>query len=797
MDAETRQRLLELVYDLLPEDEAAQLRGRIDADAEIAAAYRHAQETARLLAEAARLPSGGIPAIQFAKAIEQGKPASLPAAPAPQLVAKNAAAGRSFARAANWTVGLAAAVLVLISVGGYVYHRQKLAAIAVKHLRLVVTGPSTIQAGVPTEYLVSTSDINNEPLPAKVEVTLSGDDGQRLKAFKETVDEHGRLRIAIPTDLRLPPRTLFRVVAWHGESHDETEATLPVESAGYDAQIALDRPLYQPGDVVRYRALVLSHFGLTADRDVPVQFEILDPAGAVLAGSPLRAKSTHGVADGAFAIPAQSAGGQYTLVAHAGDGSFLTQKRKFFVRRYRLPKLKKELEFARDSYGPGQTVAADFKAQRAEGGAAGGAKVRLLATVDGQTVLERNTQTTDAGTLHVEFPLPKNIEHGDGQLAVIIDDGGSRETEAKTIPINLGKIDVTFYPEGGELAAGLENRVYFVARNPQGKPVDLTGTLVAEQSGDRGTVDQSIPVQTAYEGMGSFSFTPTAGTKYRLKITQPLGVSNEPKLPAVSAESDVVLSTGPGVFSAGKPIELSIRSAKAGLPLVVAAYCRGVQVGQQPIVTKGVGEEANPVAIALDDAVGGVIRLTVYDYGLSPPKPVAERLVYRRPAGKLNIRAAGHAERYTPGEKVDMSLLVTDENEKPVPAVLGVAVADDALLNLADDRTPAMPTHFLLTSEIEKPEDLEHADFFLSDQTKGTTTAAEALDLLLGTQGWRRFVEKSLVAANGQGTVPIFAPRGLSRFSRQRKWDCPPRTAKNPTPRNSPNSPSSAPASRR
>jgi uncharacterized protein YfaS (alpha-2-macroglobulin family) len=196
------------------------------------------------------------------------------------------------------------------------------------------------------------------------------------------------------------------------------------------------------------------------------------------------------------------------LVARAGDGSFLTQKRKFFVRRYRLPRLKKELEFARDSYGPGQTVAADFKAQRAEGGAAGGAKLRVLATVDGQTVFDRNTQTTDAGTLHVEFPLPKNIEHGDGQLAVIIDDGGARETQAKTIPINLGKIDVTFYPEGGELAAGLENRVYFVARNPQGKAVNFSGTLVAEQPGDRGPVDQSIPVQTAYEGMGAFSCPP-------------------------------------------------------------------------------------------------------------------------------------------------------------------------------------------------------------------------------------------------------------------------------------------------
>ena len=46
------------------------------------------------------------------------------------------AAARSFGRTANWTVGIAAALLVLISVGGYFYHRQRLLGVAAEHLRL-------------------------------------------------------------------------------------------------------------------------------------------------------------------------------------------------------------------------------------------------------------------------------------------------------------------------------------------------------------------------------------------------------------------------------------------------------------------------------------------------------------------------------------------------------------------------------------------------------------------------------------------------------------------------------------
>ena len=63
----------------------------------------------------------------------------------------------------------------------------------------------------------------------------------------------------------------------------------------------------------------------------------------------------------------------------------------------------------------------------------------------------------------------------------------------------------------------------------------------------------------------------------------------------------------------------------------------------------------------------------------------------------------GAKAQYAPGEKVDLTLSVTNEKGEPVPAALGVAVVDEALAGSAGDRTPAMPTCFLLTSELEQP----------------------------------------------------------------------------------------------
>ena len=206
-----------------------------------------------------------------------------------------------------------------------------------------------------------------------------------------------------------------------------------------------------------------------------------------------------------------------------------------------------------------------------------------------------------------------------------------------------GKIDVTFFPEGGQLVAGLENRVYFVARDPLGKPVQLSGTIVGKGRRDDARDQEVAAVQTTYEGMGAFSLIPQPDESYRLKIAAPTGVKNEPTLPEVSPERDLVLATGSGVFAAEKPLEFNIRAARAGVPLVVAAYCRGVQVGEQPLVTKLGVTGANPVAISLDSAVGGVIRLAVYDYSVTPAK-ASGRAVGLSPAGASVERSHGWRE---------------------------------------------------------------------------------------------------------------------------------------------------------
>src|SRR5262249_25567618 len=151
---------------------------------------------------------------------------------------------------------------------------------------------------------------------------------------------------------------------------------------------------------------------------------------------------------------------------------------KFDIRSYRAPRLKSQIVFLRDGYGPGETVTANLHVERAEGGVPAGAKISVTARVDGQETWTGTTTVDASRNAGTSFKLPSSISRGEGVLAMIIQDGGTVETAAKTIPILLQTIDLAMYPEGGDLIAGLQNRVYLEGRTPAKKPADVAGVVV-------------------------------------------------------------------------------------------------------------------------------------------------------------------------------------------------------------------------------------------------------------------------------------------------------------------------------
>ena len=752
------QLLLELHYGLLDDEQAAELRSRIASDSEVAMAWAQTLRLAGKMASAAKIESEETDLnLQVNKLVLDDKASVKSSKPSDSAVSRNGAtesvasslrlpptqplreqiAQKAEAKiTGRWLavslglLGLAASVAITVVGVRYI---QVAPSRPVAQMQLQATAAPGFRAASPNEFEIVAKRIERPGAPSMPVIpammsfsVLMGD--SVLFSGQAEADQNGSTNITIPSALAIPNGAKLKISA-EPKSDEVSASTLeiPLEPTRCLTYLTVDRPVYRPGEIVYFRSLTLNRRSLAAHVDVPVRFELIDPSGAAVPGESLEGVTDRGVGCGAFRIAKTAPGGKYTLVAKSLDGFFPEERHEFDVRAYRVPQLKKELEFDRRSYGPGDTVSASFTAVHAEGGSADGAKVKVVAKVDDETVFQRRMTTNADGSVAIEFAIPDHVSIGDGQLSVTVDAGSVVETKSKAIPIQVGKIAVDFYPEGGYLVSGLNNRVYFVARNMLGEPIDIRGEIMSRSG------EVVATVETVRDGMGKFQFQPDPRQRYYLKVTHPIDVHNSPKLP-IAVDDFPVIDTGKGVFGQQDPIDLVVRSKKKRAALV-RAVCRGQLVGQRQVTLRG-GD--NQISIPLRQDASGVIRVTVLDTSDQVARPLVERLVFRRTHNNLNVRVVetGKQLERSPGQPVRLTLQVTGDKNQPLPAVLGVSVVDDASLSLQENESPSLRSHFLLTSEVEKPEDLEHANFYLSDDAQ----ASESLDLLLGTQGWRRFV---------------------------------------------------------
>jgi hypothetical protein len=662
-----------------------------------------------------------------------------------------------------------------------------------REIQLIVSGPRTLQAGAPNRFHIQTVDRNNAPKSAVVRLAVLDVKSKQELLHRDLQTGAAGTVLDLPRDLPVTPgsQLTLRVTAEGEGGKASVSEQLPLIAPVFLTHLTTDRPMYRPGEVVHFRSLTLERFSLKpAAEDLRLHYAITNPLGAVvfqLEGPPrlMRdgaavsgpdGKPLRGVGAGEFRIPVNAPGGEYTLTLSDAEQRFAVEQRKFLVNRYQAPRLNKELEFIRKSYGAGEEVEAQCKVARVEGGSPlVNQPVVATVQVDGQPCPVLGSLRTDAqgNVPPIRFKLPLQIERGEGTLSVQFTDGANHETLVRPIPILLRKLHVEFFPESGDLVAGVPNRVYFQARTTLNKPAELTSRLVDGQ-GNTVTAVQTLRDDKqpgVNQGMGVFEFVPRTGQSYELKIDAPLGIEGRYPLPMAGTDG-VVLNVPAGV--ATDKIDAVLHSVGRDRSLLVGVYCRGRLLDHTRLMVKP-GEAAHVTLKPAAD-VSGVYRVTVFEEqgnNLSVLAPAAERLIYRRSAERLHLALTPDKAKYSPGDRVKLSVRALDNQEQAIPAVLLVKVVDQSILKLADEKTArTMPTQFYLGTEVRKAEDLEYADFLLTDHPK----AAAALDLLLGTQGWRRFAEQDpdkfrqaqpqdaerLLVASGQSAPPAGDPLAVA-----------------------------------
>lgn len=334
-------------------------------------------------------------------------------------------------------------------------------------------------------------------------------------------------------------------------------------------------------------------------------------------------------------------------------------------------------------------------------------------------------------------------------MIATIQDGGVIETASKTIPIILQALDVHVYPEGGDFVCGLECGFYVQCYTPTGQPADMEADIYTGE-------EKVGSIVTKHEGRGKGYFTPQSGKSYFLKVTKPSGVVKTVPLPTAK-DSGVVIQSLENVYECENLIKLKLSATKAGMlnvngKLIIKGKYRAVLYKKDQDVCSiivSVPQDNGSTFIYFTPPsrsfADGVLRVTVYDLN---KVPMAERLIFRKPLESLKVQLVPDYKSYCPGDKyvifsiqiynirVKLRLFVTDSSGKGVPgAVVCLTVTDESVLKMVEKRKrrPRLPTMALIEHEVEE---LEDATIYLSEDP----LADLAIDLLLGTQGWRRFV---------------------------------------------------------
>ncbi|MEZ4404242.1 MAG: MG2 domain-containing protein [Kofleriaceae bacterium] len=489
-----------------------------------------------------------------------------------------------------------------------------------------------------------------------------------------------------------------------------------------------DKPLYQPGETVWFRADVRATGTLRGGQPLGLTFQLVSPRGAVVTTK--RVLAQDGVARNDLPLAGDLEGGEYKLVLQADDGT--RDERRLVVNTYQAPRLQKSLELLRKAYGAGDAVAAALELKRATGEAFAAQVVTAVVTVDDAEVARLPVTTDRDGKALVRFTLPATMARGDGLLTVLADDGGVTESIQKRIPIVMTSLQLGLYPEGGDLVDTVPGRVYVMARSLIGKPADVEGQVLD----DRGQVVTTF--RTIHDGLGRFELTPATDRRYHVAITRPAGITSTFAVPAAAPGGCVIRSVdqaGADTLRVGAICNTSRR-------LVVEAVLREQRVGGGSVDV--VAGEPVLIEVPVDATRQGVVRVTLFS---AAHAPLAERLVYHGRGAELRVSITADRQRYTPRDPVTLKIKTTDASGRPVPASLGLAVVDETVLAYADDRQASILARVFLEPELGvTPEDpIEEPDYYLSDKPD----AAAALDALLATRGYRRFEWRPIVGALG------------------------------------------------
>ncbi|WP_422082274.1 TonB-dependent receptor [Ulvibacterium sp.] len=288
------------------------------------------------------------------------------------------------------------------------------------------------------------------------------------------------------------------------------------------------------------------------------------------------------------------------------------------------------------------------------------------------------------------------------------------------------KINLRFFPEGGQLVNNIPCRVALKAIGNDGLGKKIEGHIIDSTNEFICTID-STP-----QGFGIFHLLPQTGNTYRAVLDDGT-IYNLP----LTIEKGYAMNVNNLDFQKIK-IRVSVTDALKNKPFYVIGTSRNQKFFEAKFVWNR--DSFLDFEIPKDSLPNGVLTITLFD---GNKRPRCERLVFVDNQQRFKVKVTPNTNSFVRREPISFTINVTDQENRPVSTQLSMAITDAAYMEKGKyDRN--ILTYLLLESDLRGH--INNPNFFFKDRERNTLFG---LDLIMMTHGWRRYKWQDVL--NGTG----------------------------------------------
>ena len=308
------------------------------------------------------------------------------------------------------------------------------------------------------------------------------------------------------------------------------------------------------------------------------------------------------------------------------------------------------------------------------------------------------------------------------------------------------KADLQFFPEGGEMITGLDNRIAFKATGINGLAMAVKGRVIDNDN------KEVLSFNSAHLGMGSFALTPETGKSYKAQVTYADGSKDEIPLPTANNKGIILSVNNDSIPKATVKIQANkaffLENKNKEYTLLI--YSGGVATT--------VAWKLDSTSISMDikkrKLFTGIATVTLFS---QDNEPLAERLIFIQNYDQLNLAVNPDKDTYHTRDKVSIKLTAKTRTDSTVMGHFSVSVTDESKVKPDEDNETTILSSLLLTSDlkgyVERPN-----YYFTSTNADINETKLKELDLVMLTHGYRKFTWQQL---NSKDTIKYQPEQGL------------------------------------